>query len=179
MHPATDRVVRRGAATVALSGVLIVIITVVTALNPGASNWLRARMGWSTPGFVTGAASRLSPVLYDDARLTTLIFVTSGCDACRRAQSFHQELVSLAATRPDLRVRVLMTSPTDDPGAYAGQLAMPAALVQRFDARGTLLRRVPTILVLDRGGVVREMTEGVLSLAEQHALVAKITRYLP
>ena len=176
MMPATDRAIRRGAVGVALASVLVVVVTAATAVNPGARDWLRTTMGWMPAGFVTGSASQLPSSLHDDAAVTVLLFVRSSCDACRQSQPFHQQLAQRFRDDAGIRLRVLVTSPDDDPSAYAMALGIPAHSALRFDTRGSLIRRVPTLVVLTRDGVVREMKEGVLSELDQHALIEKITR---
>ena len=177
MDPATDRVVRRGAATVALAALLVVIVTIVSVANPVTRTWLRARL--TTPGFVIGASSQLPTSLYRDHARTVLIFVSAHCDACMRAQPFHRALTQLASAESNVSVQVLLTTAADDPAAYAAAMHVPASFVASFDPRDTRLKRVPTILVVDRAGVVLEMTEGVLSDEDQHALVKRLTSARP
>lgn len=176
MMSATDRVIRRGAVAVAVASVLVVVLTAVAAVTPGARNWLRAAMGWAPAGFVAGSAAQLPPSLYEDAAVTVLLFVRSNCDACRQSQAFHQQLAQVFRNIAGVRIRVLVTSPDDDPSAYATALHLPSSAALRFDARSSLVRRVPTLLVVTRDGIVREMKEGVLSETDQHALIQQITR---
>jgi len=73
-----------------------------------------------------------------------------------------------------LRTQVLLTSSGDNASTYAETLGVAADQVSMFDPTDTKLRHVPTILVVDRLGIVREMKEGVLPVEEQHALMEQI-----
>ena len=68
----------------------------------------------------------------------------------------------------------MLTSPDDDEAAYAALMGIRADQITTFGARGTKLRRVPTIVILNRHGVVVETKEGVLSDDEQHALLEMV-----
>nr|MBP6715807.1 hypothetical protein [Acidobacteriota bacterium] len=69
-----------------------------------------------------------------------------------------------------------LTGSTDDVAAYAAMYEIPVKQVVRFDARGSWLRRIPSTVLVDRDGTVLTYTEGVLSLEEQHALLAQLKR---
>lgn len=173
MDSPNDRSVRRGALVITLTLLLIVATTATAIVFPSGREWVRQRMRWAPPGYSMGAASGLLPALYDGADFTVLIFATTNCVACQRALPFHQELAR-ADDGARVRTRILMTSPGDDIAAYAMAAGVNADRVLRFDAQGSKVRRVPTILVIDRAGLVREMKEGVLPDDEQHALLEKI-----
>lgn len=174
MDSPNDRAVRRGALAIALTLTLIVITTATAIVFPSGREWVRQRMRWAPAAFTVGAASDLPAGLYDDADFSVLMFATNNCAACQRALPFHQELVRAASNESQWRARLLMTSPGDDTAAYAATMALPADRVTRFDATGTKLRHVPTVLIVDRHGTVRAMTEGLLADAEQRAMLEKI-----
>lgn len=174
MDASSDRAVRRGALAIALTLTLIVITTATAIVFPSGREWVRQRLHWAPPSFAVGAASGLPPALFQDSEFTVLIFATTSCAACQRALPFHQALARAVNDDSRWRARLLMTSPGDDIAAYATTMALPTDRVTRFDAAGTMLRHVPTVLIVDRLGVVRATTEGVLAEAEQRALLETI-----
>lgn len=179
MDTTTDRAVGRVALAATIGLLLIVAATITAVVSPAAREWARERLGWAPPSYQIGAASSLPSAWRDAADHTVLIFVTTSCDACRRSLPFHRALVDAVRTRPDLQLRIVLTSPGDDEAAYAASIGARAAQATRIDARETRLRRVPTILIVDREGIVVETKEGVLPEAEQHALIEKLKTLLP
>ena len=178
MDSSTDRAVRRGAVAIAITTLLIVTTTITFVVQPSAREWMRARVHWSAPGYTIGAPSALPASWYSNSDYTLVVFATSNCDACRRALPSFRELTRLISAHANGGVRVGLTSPSDDASAYAVLMGVDANRVERFEARGTALRRVPTLLVIDRRGVVVEMKEGVLPELEQHALTEKLKNLL-
>jgi len=179
MRTATDRAIRRAALAAAIGVLLIVAATVAAVMSAPLRAWTRAQLRWAPPSYQIGAASTLPADWHDAADNTVLIFVTTGCDACRRSLPFHQAIAGAVGARANLHLRVVLTSPGDDAAAYAAAIGVRADQVARMDPRGTRLRRVPTVLIVDRRGVVVEKKEGVLPEAEQHALIERLKGLLP
>ena len=175
MPDAPDRAVRRGAASVAIAAILIVIVTIVSAANPGARDWIRVKMRWAPPTFAVGTSAHLPSALTSSHHATALIFAAANCAACERAQPAFRALAAAGAAANDANVRVLLTTPSDDAAQYAAMLGISPDAVSHFDARGSLVRRVPTIVIVDAAGIVRATKEGVPSQEEQHALVSPLT----
>ena len=178
MDPRTDRAVGRVALAAAISLLLVVAATIVAVVSPSAREWTRERLRWA-PGYQIGAPSGLPAAWLNTADRTVLIFASTSCEACRRSLPVYRTLVDAVRARSELRLRIMLTSPGDDEAAYAASIGAPAADVTRIDARGTRLRRVPTILIVDRQGLVVEKKEGVLSEGEQHALMETLKKLLP
>lgn len=170
----TDRVVKWGAIAISIIVVLILAATFTASVSPSTSNWVREQMHWTPQGYRVGAPSDLPAGLYSGANNALIVFATTNCDACRRAQGFHQTLLKGVEGNPSVRAQILLTSPSDDAPAYAAMLGIRPDQVATIEAHGTRVRRVPTILIVDRAGVVREIKEGVLPANEQHALLEKI-----
>jgi hypothetical protein len=172
MDPSVDRAVHRGAIAVISVILAIVTLTSLVLANPSWRDRARRQLGWTTY-FAVGSASGLPPEWHESAKPTVVIFVSGACAACRQASPFHRALRS-SGQGAGLRVVTALTSTSDDPAAYAGSESQSPHDVVRFDATGSRLRLIPTILIIDRNGVVIEEKEGVLPEAEQHALIARV-----
>lgn len=172
MTSSTDRVVRRGAIAVIVTLLTVVSLTSLVLLNPAWQDRARRQLGWART-FEAGSAAELPPEWIDGAKPTIVIFISGACEACRQSAPFHRDLrASVGAA--GLRVLTVLTSLNDDAAAYAASESLSERDVVRFDATGSRLRVVPTILIVDRNGVVVEKTEGVLPEAEQHALMTRV-----
>jgi hypothetical protein len=162
----------------AIAGIVILLTLIsATALvlsNPSWRDRIRRQAGWVTE-FSVGAPSGLPTAWHQRTTPTVVIFVSSTCVACRQSLPFHRELRS-AITAAGLGAVTALTSAQDDTATYAANESLPLTDVVRFDAVGSRLRVVPTILILDSRGSVLEKKEGVLSPEEQHALMATLRR---
>lgn len=177
MASGTDRVVRRSATVVIGILLAVVSLTSVVLSNPSWRERVRRQMGWQAQ-FDVGFPSGVPQEWHQSAKPTIVIFVSSSCEACRRSAVFHSGLRAAAAAG-GLRVVTALTSPNDDPSAYAATESLPASDVVRFDVTGSRLRIVPTIVIVDHSGMVIDMKEGVLPESEQHALLESLKKLLP
>jgi len=172
MNPLTDRAVRRGA--IAIIGVLLAVVS-LTSLILSSPSWrdrARRQLGWVSY-FEVGSASGLPAEWHQSATPTVVIFISGACAACQQSAPFHRALRS-SGRAAGLRVVTALTAANDDPAGYAANESLSEHDVVRFDATGSRLRVVPTILIIDRNGVVVEKKEGVLPEAGQHALIDKV-----
>jgi hypothetical protein len=176
MRPDTDRAVSRAAVAGMVMLVLLVASTALVITQPTVRERVREVMGWSSPALTTGSSSHLPSAWYAAHDRTLVIFASEACAACQQSRAFHEELRRVAADVPSLHVITALTGSTDDVAAYAATYAIPVKQVVRFDARGSWLRRIPSTVLVDRDGTVLTYTEGVLSLEEQHALLAQLKR---
>lgn len=165
-----------GRAAIAGIVVLLTLIsaTAIVLSNPSWRDRVRRQAGWVTE-FSVGAPSGLPTAWHQRTTPTVVIFVSEACVACRQSLPFHRELRAVIAAA-GLGSITALTSANDDPSAYAARETIATESVVRFEARGSKLRLVPTILILDPRGVVVEKKEGVLPLEEQHALMATMWR---
>ena len=163
---------RFGAVAVIVVLLAIVSLTALILSNPSWRDRARRQLGWMAY-FEVGSASDLPVQWHQGASATVVIFVSGQCQACLQSAPFHRDLRSSAAGA-GLRVVTALTSLTDDPSAYAAAESLADRDVVTFDFTGSRLRVVPTIVIVDRNGVVVETKEGVLPEAEQHALIARV-----
>lgn len=171
-----ERSLGRAVVTLTITMLCVVGVTAAVLLRPTWRERVRHSLGWSTQ-FVVGEPSGLPASLTGDADHTVLIFVSETCAACQRSRPFHRTLLTAANAR--VAVKILLTTPGGDTGALSETLGAATTTISAFDSRGTRLRVVPTLLIVDRAGTVLEMKEGVLPDAEQHALLELLKSYLP
>lgn len=174
MDAGTDRALGRGALLLTISILTVIAATAAIIAYAPARSWIRQHAGWEKTGFTIGEQSHLRPEWYVDGDYSVLVFATENCDACRRSRTFHTELINTAATVRTNQAHVLLTSPADDEERFAAELGLAGNRVKKVDVTGTPVRKVPTIVIVDQHGIVREIKEGVLSESEQHALLEKI-----
>lgn len=145
MRDRTDRAI--GRVALALSAVVVLAVAITGWLA------LRARPS-ATPAYRAGDVVDLPKRYFESHDTTVVIVVRSGCPACDRSAAFHQALQDTARAA-GVGVEWIRA-----------EHALPAELGR--------LHVVPSVLWLDRRGVVLEMKEGALPDDEQRALIARV-----
>lgn len=158
---AFDVLVRRLATSVTLFCVALVACTLVVAAFPG----LRARLGLvviETPSYAVGDQIDVPASMYDVRPLTVLLFARSTCGTCESAAPTFSAMLAPVHLNQQGAIRLISTGANQvDELAYARRIGLDDADMQTLDVKGLRLRLVPTLLVVDRRGVVRYASEGV------------------
>jgi thiol-disulfide isomerase/thioredoxin len=171
------REVLLGRLSVAVAVVCATALT-VTAVAVAMPS-VRASLGFSppppAPSYVAGQSSDFPPSLFQQAPHTLAIFFRSDCGACARIKPF---LVRLAARDDGAAVRVVaVTSPGNraDALAFAKQIGLGESSLVTMDLGGLRLKRVPTVVLLDRSGAIQSALEGIPSSQEEEKLLRMVT----
>lgn len=147
MRDRTDRVI--GRVAVVLTAMVLVGVAITLALA------LRSR-GSAPAAYGVGDTVDLPQRYFAQHAATLVIVVKAGCQACERSAPFHQTLQD-AAQAAGVGVEWIHAEQTSP-----GELGR--------------IRVVPSVLLLDRRGVVLEMKEGALPDDEQRALIERVRR---
>lgn len=136
---------------------------------------LRTRFGFSTPvaaAYTVGDRIDVPVDLYDSSPATVLIFARSTCGACQRAKlQFAAVVARLRAVAPVTLGLVTTGARTSDEWAYAQAIGLRETELKTISLEHLRLRVVPTIVVVDRAGVIRYAFEGAPSTAQQDDLL--------
>jgi len=140
---------------------------------------VRASLGFSppppAPSYVAGQSSDFPASLFQQAPHTLAIFFRSDCGACARIKPF---LVRLAARDDGAAVRVVAVTGAGnraDALAFAKQIGLGESGLVMMDLGSLRLRRVPTVVLMDRSGVIQAALEGIPSSQEEEKLLRMVT----
>jgi len=175
----SDKLVRRLATGATIVCVALVAVTVLALASPSVRTRLGFRSG-RPASYLTGQQVDLPAPVWETSPVTLLIFARSTCSACQRAQSAFTTLVARLAAMPEARVLVVANSRgAHDEAGYARNLGLDDGHLVTVDYGGLRLGVVPTLILVDRRGVVRFASEGVPSTEQLNDLVAAARALAP
>jgi len=152
-------------------GLALIVVCVVclggTAISLGTSAVRQRILGLlSSPrGYSVGDRIDLAPAVYQASPLTVVLFARASCQACRAAGPFLSGLVT-AAHRHMARLVFASTSEAVGDRAFGISLGVAEGDFISGTTALTRLKGVPTILVIDRTGVVQFVLEGAPATPE-------------
>ena len=154
----------RIAALAATGAVLAVLATVAIAASPSVR--LVLGLGADAPSFVPGDTLDLPETVRSPAARTLVIFADATCGVCEQGKGLLADVVSSATAVPDLSVRLVTgTAWPDSQRAYARALNLDDSAWATADLHRMKVRRVPTIVLIDRDGAVIQSWDGLPSSA--------------
>jgi len=116
--------------------------------------------------------------LYESARATVVLFGRGSCAACQRAKPVLADLAQrLSELGVPLRLAVNGEDPTGD-AAYATSLGLTDQQIVTVNTASLRLHVVPTIVLVDRQGLIRYAHEGAPTADDATALLAMVTMIL-
>jgi hypothetical protein len=167
--PPAERLARVAIA-LAVAGAAIVGATAALVALPD----LRASVGLTPAAYSVRQTIDVPRAAYDSDAFTLLIFARSTCEVCQRSSPFLRALAAEAA-QAGVGVRLLSSDPVpQNERMFAGALGLADAQVVPVDLKTLRLRRVPTILLVDRQGAIRYAREGAVPAAEQQDVVRTV-----
>jgi thioredoxin-related protein len=140
--------------------VLLVVGTLLVLAVPGVRTWFQS-IAAGAPAYVAGESIDVRVSLYDQAQRTLIIFARSSCASCQRAKPLLVQVVSEIRDQPGWDIRMMATA-SDDAAEleYAHEIGLEPSAVT-LAPRGLRLSTVPTIVVVDRQGLILFSQEGL------------------
>jgi len=145
--------------TLVMAGCAALVLGTLLLLAAGGT---RSGAEAQASGYVVGTTIDLPAELVSGADRTILVFARSSCAACRRSTPALQSLVAAASASPATQV-LLVTSAREDRDAdraLAAEIGLTGAQVHRAPFDRLRLKVVPSIIVVDRAGVVLDAHVG-------------------
>ena len=157
---AKERIIQRAAFLAAVVCTLTVAVTTAAAFAPAIRTWA----GWRSRAEVSypvGRGTDVPPATYAGAPFTLLIFARSDCGVCEQVKPWLAAAVAAAGREPSVRVVVLATGAhAADDVRFAGELGVDPDHVVSVAGTGLRVNIVPTVVLVDRHGLVRYSQEG-------------------
>lgn len=110
-----------------------------------------------------------------DSERTVLVALGKECKYCSDSAEFYRRLAAGIAGQTNTRLIALFSEKESDGEAYLKQLAVPIPEVRYTSLSSLGIKNVPTLVILDRNGVVNDMWVGKLSPLKESALMSKLS----
>jgi thiol-disulfide isomerase/thioredoxin len=152
-----------------------VTVTAVAIAMPSVRTSLGFAPAPPAPSYMPGQSVDFPASLFNQAPHTLAIFFRSDCGACARMKPF---LARLAARDDEAAVRVVAVTGAGsraDALAFAKQIGLGESRLVTIDLSTLRLKRVPTIVLMDRSGAIQAALEGIPSSQEEEKLLQVVT----
>ncbi|HYY94955.1 MAG TPA: hypothetical protein VE713_10580 [Pyrinomonadaceae bacterium] len=101
---------------------------------------------------------------------TLLLVLSSGCHYCTESAPFYQRLTKGS----DVNRIALLPQPADEGRRYVDSLGITVGEVRQVSLNSLRVPGTPTILIVDKNGVVTDSWVGLLSSEEEAALLSRV-----
>jgi rhodanese-related sulfurtransferase len=136
---------------IAVVGFLGILIHKYSASNPG------------NPIIIPSAKISIKGVDLTKSPQTLLLAVAKGCEYCTDSARFYRRLVQGLANRTDLRIVAVFPDLPTEGQYYLNSLGVAVGESAQASLPSLGIRNVPSLVLLDRDGVVKEVWIGKLS----------------
>ncbi len=167
-----------GRAAVVVTAVLALLLLATMIRVAGWPYFIKR--GWVTDrsraSYAEGDHIDLDAAVYTRAAHTVILFARSNCGACEAAMPFHQSLVTLIAAHPT--ARIVLVSPIDRTRElpYAHALGLGDDALVPWPTPAPRVQAAPTIVLVDRTGLILGAWEGASTDAARQEITAAITK---
>lgn len=153
-----------------VAAVAIVCATAALVARPD----LRARLGLASEPYAVNQVVDVPVAIYDSSSYTLMIFARSTCEVCQRSSAFLRRLAGESAGA-GADVRLITSAPVAEGElAFARTLGLPDGQVAPVDLKTLRLRRVPTIVLVDRRGAIHYAREGAVPASDQEDVIKTV-----
>lgn len=116
----------------------------------------------------------INGINWADSERTVLVALGKECKYCSESAVFYRRLAAAIAGQRNTRLIALFSEKESDGEAYLEHLAVPIPEVRYTSLSSLGIKNVPTLVILDRNGVVNDMWVGKLSPLKESALMSKL-----
>jgi thiol-disulfide isomerase/thioredoxin len=165
-----DLLIRRAATAATLLCVVAVAGYLLLIFRP---EWRRVLgLGTGDLGYAAGDQVDLPDRVYRSSPLTLVVFSRADCAACQGAKPALKEVIDALWPKPDVRVKVVATH-AEAPAErqFARDLGLDDSDVIKISHDDLRVARVPTTLLVDRGGRVLYSVEGAPAPADREEIL--------
>jgi peroxiredoxin len=122
------------------------------------------------PFAVGQQAPTLPGVSYQEAESTTMLFIQSRCRFCTESMGFYREISGLR--NDGARIVAVSFEPRESFSKYLSDHGLVVDLMAQVSFADHGIAGTPTVLAVDRKGIVLGAWQGLMSTEQQSALLA-------
>jgi hypothetical protein len=156
------------------ANVVIVVTGLLFAVNYFRPGLLSLKSAPAPVTIATGAKLDLASVDWSAHDKTVVLALREGCHFCAESVPFYQRLTKAMAKSPQTHLIAVLPGEPDQNKQYLNGLGVPVDDIRKHDLADLKVPYTPTLLVLDRTGVVREVFVGKLTAAKETEVLSKL-----
>jgi hypothetical protein len=123
---------------------------------------------------LVGRNLSLPGVNWNDNGRTLVLALQPGCHFCTSSAPFYKQLVMRQSARPSLTLIAVLPSPVQDSKAYLDSLGVSIEDVRQSPLSSIGVSGTPTLLMVDRAGVVTGVWRGRLDHDHEAEVLAQL-----
>ncbi|HXG91282.1 MAG TPA: hypothetical protein VNN73_02795 [Blastocatellia bacterium] len=116
----------------------------------------------------------LNDIDFAKAEQTLLIALSKSCRFCSESGPFYQRLIGEIAQQQNIRCFFLFPHSVDEGKKYLDDLSIVADQVKQVDFESLQVTGTPTLILLDKNGVVTNVWVGKLEANQEEEVLAKL-----
>ena len=169
---AFTNLIGRVATAVAVASLALVAVTAVAVARPD----VRDAIGVGpTPAYARHGHIDVPAAVYSSSPYTLVLFARSTCPVCRQSVPLLGRLIQ-ESRAAGVQVRLLSVAPVaDDELTYAQAIGLDASQVVGANLKALRVKRVPTVVLVDRQGEIHYAREGAAPTAELEDFLRQLT----
>jgi|HubBroStandDraft_6_1064221.scaffolds.fasta_scaffold898666_1 hypothetical protein len=105
---------------------------------------------------------------------TLVIVMAVGCDFCEAMAPFYKELTQKLVGRKDLRVVFVLPQAVDQSKDFLSGLGLDTTDVKQATIESISVKGTPTVIIVNRTGVVTDSWLGTMSAEQESALTVRL-----
>jgi hypothetical protein len=122
----------------------------------------------------TDARLIIKGVNWADSNRTVLLVLGKDCKYCSESAEFYRRLAAGITTQTNTRLMALFSEKESEAETYLKQLDLPIRELRYVSLSSLGIKSVPTVVLLDRNGVVTDLWVGKLSPLKEADLMSKL-----
>jgi len=142
--------------TVMLCGVALITTFVIDATSSRYSEGLGNELA-------IGNKIQINDVDFSRTSRTLVVAIQEGCHYCSESLPFYKAVTSRLQGRKDIRTLVVMPNDLGESKAYLARAQVIATEVRQLPLPNIKVSGTPTLLLVDRKGIIRSLWIGKLS----------------
>lgn len=107
-----------------------------------------------------------------------VLVLQKGCHFCSESAPFYQNLIKAFGQRPDIDLVAALPQPVNESKEYLSGLGVSIPQIRQADPMSLGATGTPTLLLVDRSGIVKEVWVGKLSPAKEQEVLNKLAATL-
>lgn len=125
-------------------------------------------------GPVAGTQISLPGINFNDSEETVLLALSNKCHFCTESADFYQRLVREVSGRKNARVIAVFPQEVGEGRKYLDGLNVPITAVSQASLDSLGVKGTPTLVILDKAGVVKQSWVGRLNAERESEVLSRI-----
>jgi len=155
------------------ANVAIILVVVLIAIKILKPELLSPKAPPREPSISAGSKLALPGTGWSSHERTVVMVLKEGCRFCTSSAPFYQRLVKAAAKSPEVHLMAVLPQEIPQGKKYLDTLGVAVSDVQHEELASLKIAGTPTLLLIDRSGIVKNVWVGQLTAEGEADVLSK------